>query len=127
MRTFGRVYALNPDGTKVSPQPAGYPQWVVVTTDANGFDDDVWLSTLCQTFLLNLGESPFYADRGLPAQPTIVMRVQPDFYVNRIQTLFAPKFANIIVAKESTNPPIYRVAVTKNNGAKVSLAIQIPQ
>lgn len=127
MRTYGRIFFLDPDGFPSRPQPPGYPQWVVVTTDENGFNDDVYLTTLCQTFLLILGESPFYADRGMPAFPTIVQQVQPDFYVTRIQQLFAPYFANLVVAKEQSNPPTYRVAVTKNNGAKVNVSLQIPQ
>lgn len=116
MRTYGRI--TNADGSKT---------WVEVTTDANGFDDDVWLTTLCQNFLLNLGESPFYAQCGLPAQPTIVGQVQPDFYVSRIQQQFSPFFANLVVAKQQSNPPTYKVNVTKHNGAKVSLSMQIPQ
>lgn len=127
MRTWGRIFFLNDDGSKVVPQPPGYPFWVKVETDANGFDDDVQITTLCQTFNLNLGESPFYANRGLPAHPTIVSQVQPDFYVTEIQQTFAPYFANLVVAKVQNNPPNYRVNLTKQNGAKVDFSLEIAQ
>ena len=78
MRTFGRVYALNKDGSRQKPQPPGYPYWQQVSTDANGYNDAVQLTTLCQVLQLNLGESPFYANFGIPAVPTIVQQVQPD-------------------------------------------------
>ena len=55
MRTYGRVYAED-----------GSYTWVEVSTDANGFDDMVMLTTLAQVLKLNLGESPFYANFGIP-------------------------------------------------------------
>lgn len=73
-----------------------------------------------------MGESPFYAQYGIPAQPTIVQQVQPDFYVSRLQQLFAPYFANLVVAKQASNPPTYRISVTTNQGAKVSVTVYVP-
>ncbi len=55
MRTYGRQY--NADGTYT---------WVEVSTDANGFDDAVWLTTMAQVLQLHLGESPFFANFGIP-------------------------------------------------------------
>ena len=123
MRTYGRVYALNPDGSRQDPQPSGYPYWQQVSTDAAGFNDAVYLTTLCQVLLLNLGESPFYANFGIPAKPTIVQQVQPDFYVTRTQQQFAPYFAALIVAKLGNNPPAYRINCTTNQGAKVIVVV----
>ena len=123
MRTYGRVYALNPDGSRQNPQPPGYPYWQQVSTDANGYNDAVMLTTLCQVLLLNLGESPFYANYGLPAVPTIVQQVQPDFYITRTQSQFAKYFAALIVAKLGSNPPAYKINVTTNQGAKVVLEV----
>lgn len=109
MRTYGRI--TNPDGTKT---------WKVVTTDANGFDDAVWLTTLAQVIQLNLGESPFFANFGLPAQQSVIQQVQPDFYMARIQQQFAQYFASLTIAKvQGANHPTYRVAVTTNQGAKI--------
>jgi hypothetical protein len=116
MRTYGR--ATNPDGTK---------KWVEVTTDANGFSDWVYVTALCQALLLNLNESPFFAQYGIPAKPDIVQQVQPDFYITRTQQLFAPYFANLVVAKQGSNPPTYKINVTTMQGAKASLNVPIPQ
>lgn len=108
MRTYGRV-------TDVLTKKK---TWIVVETDARGFDDYVWATTLCQCLKLNLGESPFYADYGIPAHPSVVTQVQPDFYVARTQRQFASRFASLIIAKTSTspNPPVYRVNVITRFG-----------
>ena len=77
------MWALNPDGTKQKPQPAGYPYWVEVTTTPDGYNDLVWATTLCQCFLLNLGESPFYANYGLPAEQAIIQQIAPGSCLQR--------------------------------------------
>lgn len=107
MRTYGRI--TNADGTKT---------WVEVQTDANGHDDYVWITTLIQCLKLNLGESPFYANYGIPAKPTIVQQVYPDFYVARTQQQFTAFFASLIVAKLPKHEPTYRINVTTNQGVK---------
>lgn len=116
MRTYGRT--TNPDGSK---------KWVEITTDANGFNDAVYLTTLCQVLKLNLGESPFYANYGIPFKPTIVQQVQPDYYVAKTQQQFAQYFASLIIAKVGTNPPTYNVSVTTHQGVKISATVQVPQ
>lgn len=96
-----------------------------VTTDANGFDDAVWITTLCQNFLLNLNESPFDANWGLPAQQSVLQQVQPDYYVAQIQRQFAQYFASLIVAKvPDATTPTYKVSVTTNQGSKI--IVQVP-
>jgi hypothetical protein len=115
MRTYGRI--TNADGSKT---------WKVVTTDANGFNDDVWLTTLCQVLLLNLNESPFYANYGLPDQQALVQQVAPDFYVTRTQQLFARYFASLIVARDTAAvEPTYNISVITNQGAKQIVSVPI--
>lgn len=114
MRTYGRL--PNQDGTY---------RWVIVTTDANGYDDAVWLTTLAQCLKLNLNESPFYADHGIPAQPSVVQQIFPDFYVARTQTQFAAYFASLIVAKLDSPTPTYRVNATTHSGSKVVTDIPV--
>lgn len=115
MRTYGRT--TNPDGSKT---------WQVVQTDANGFNDAVWITTLCQVLLLNLNESPFYANYGLPDQQAIIQQVAPDFYVARTQQLFAKYFASLIIARDpAANEPTYNVSVLTNQGAKVIVSVPI--
>ena len=119
MRTYGRVWALNEDGSRQNPQPAGFPYWQEVTTDANGFSDSVWLTTLAQVLQLNLNESPFYANYGLPDEQSIMQQVAPDFYVNRTQQQFAQYFASLIIARvPGTVDPTYNVNVLTNQGAR---------
>ena len=115
MRTYGRV--SNPDGSKT---------WVVVQTAPDGSNDYVWLTTLCQVLLLNLGDSPFYANFGIPAKPSVVQQVQPDYYVARTQQQFAKYFASLIVAKRAAQAnPTYDIAVTTNQGVKMAASVPI--
>jgi hypothetical protein len=113
VRTWGRVNGI----------------WTEVTTDANGFNDQVYLTTLIQTLKLNLGESPFYADRGIPAQQSVIQQIQPDYYVLRTQALFAQYFAALLVAKVPQQPnqpnPAYSVNVTTQNGATLTGPIPV--
>jgi hypothetical protein len=114
MRTYGRVY--KPDVTYV---------WTEIQTDASGANDNVWLTTLIQSLLLNLGESPFYANYGIPARPSVMQQIFPDFYVYRTQQQFAPYFAALLVAKEIDPDPTYQINVTLNNGVKVEASVPI--
>lgn len=107
MRTYGRIQ--NEDGTKT---------WVTVETDAAGFDDNVWVTTLAQALKLNLGESPFHADVGIPQYQTIVTQVLPDFYVSQTQSQFAPNFASLTITRvQGSFPPVYQVNAVCHSGA----------
>lgn len=113
MRTWGRTY--NQDGTY---------QWVEVLPDANGFNDNIWLTTLVQALKLNLGESPFYANVGIPQYQTIVTQVYPDFYVSQIQQYFAPNFASLTITRvQGSFPPIYNVSAVCHSGAVINQTI----
>ena len=120
MRTWGRVLKdpLFPELGK---------KWVEVTTTPEGFEDFVWLTTLIQCLKLNLGESPFYAQYGIPAKPSVVQQVFPDFYVARTQQQFAGFFAALLISKEpDPATPIYRVNVTTHQGIKLNAEVPIP-
>lgn len=113
MRTYGRV--TNEDGTK---------SWVVVTTDANGYDDSVWLTTLAQALKLNTGESPFYANYGIPQYQTIMTQVFPDYYTMLTQTQFAPYFASLVITRaQGQYPPVYNVTAVTEQGAILGATI----
>lgn len=120
MRTYGRI--PNPASTPIKPLPL---IWIVVTTDAAGFNDFVYATTLIQVLKLNLGESPFYANYGIPAKTSVVTQVAPDFYSMRTQQQFAQYFANLIIAKTAANPPTYQVNVTTHAGVKLSATVPI--
>lgn len=116
MRTYGRI----------KDPVSGLPKWVEVDPDQNGAEDFIWVTTLIQVLKLNLGESPFYANYGIPAKPSVVQQVQPDFYVSRTQQQFAPFFANLMIAKTRSFPdPVYQVNVTLNNGVKINAQVPI--
>lgn len=113
MRTYGRINQVDGKGGI----------WVEVDTDANGFDDAVWLTTMIQCLKLNLGESPFYANYGLPAHPAVVQQVFPDYYVALTQKQFAPHFASLIIAKQPGRTPTYQVNITTQQGSKVIMTV----
>lgn len=112
MRTYGRQYRQ--DGTY---------QWVEVSTDAGGFNDLVWITTLAQTLKLNLGESPFFSNYGLPAKASVLQQIAPDFQVALTQQQFAPFFAALTIAKTASNPPSYRINVLTNQGASIGVVV----
>ena len=114
MRTYGRI--TNQDGSKI---------WLTVTTTVDGQEDYVWITTLCQTLLLNLNESPFFADYGIPAYQSIVTQVFPDFYIVRTQQRFAQYFASLLVSRQPVPTPVYLVNVTTNQGFKLNAAVPI--
>jgi hypothetical protein len=116
MRTYGRI--TNQNGSKT---------WVTIETDENGFNDAVMVTTLIQCLLLNLGESPFYANFGIPAKPSIVQQIVPDYYVAQLQQQFSSSFASLIVAKQLSNPPTYRINITTHQGSKINASVPIPQ
>ncbi len=113
MRVWGRTF--QPDGTYI---------WTEVTTDANGQNDLVMLTALIQCLLLNLGESPFYANFGIPQIPTIMSQVFPDYYVNRIQNQYAPSFASLTIARiPLSNPPTYKIQAITHTGVQLGAEI----
>jgi hypothetical protein len=99
----------------------------VVSTDANGNDDMVWLTTLVQTLKLNLGESPFYSQYGIPSQQSVMQQVFPDYYVALTQQAFSPYFASLVISKQSgATVPSYQISVTTHQGVKLNPSIPIP-
>ena len=114
MRTYGRV-----------TDEFGHKTWVQVNTDAQGNNDYVWITTLCQCLLLVLGESPFWANYGIPAQLSLIQQVWPDFYVMQTQTQFAQHFASLIINKVSTFNPTYNINLITNQGVKVAVSIPV--
>ncbi|HHL2710438.1 TPA: hypothetical protein ACQ39K_001957 [Yersinia enterocolitica] len=106
MRTWGRV-----------PDENGKQKWVVVESDQNGDFSYGWLTTLIQTLKLGLGESPFYAQYGIPAQQSIVTQVYPDYYVNVTQQQFSGYFASLSITKvDGTEVPTYSIQAVFLNG-----------
>lgn len=107
MRTFGRIN--------------GSDAWVEVDTDAAGHNDAVYLTTLAQVLKLNLNESPFYANFGIPQYQSIMTQVFPDYYVMQVQKQMAPNFASLVITRvQGSVPPVYNVVATTSQGAILS-------
>jgi hypothetical protein len=118
MRTYGRTRNVL----------TGAKTWWMVTTDINGFNDGVWLTTLAQVCKLNLGESPFFANYGIPAHPSVVLQIFPDFYMIRTQQQFSGYFASLILIKQpdavdqDLRPaPSYLINVLTNYGSRIGV------
>jgi hypothetical protein len=121
VRTYGRTF-----------DSFGNATWVEVSTAPNGDNSLVYLTTLIQCLQLVLGESPFYAQYGLPAQQSVLTQIAPDYYVQRTQAAFAQYFASLIISRvplpqptSQVPPPTYRVNAVTLNGA-VMPPITIP-
>jgi hypothetical protein len=121
MRTYGRVYS----------DPQTYT-WQEVQTDQSGSNDYVYLTGLIQELKLNLGESPFWANRGIPAGPSVVQQIAPDFYVMQMQQRYAPYFLNITIVKvpggtdsEGSPAPTYRINVTMHYNQQLEAVVPV--
>ena len=119
MRTYGRA-ALN----NLYPDQL---TWIEVITDAAGFNDYVYCTALVQELRLNLGESPFWGDRGIPAKPSVVQQVAPDYYTFLMQSRYAPYFLNLVIVRVPepiTSPtPVYRINITTHQGVQLEEVI----
>jgi hypothetical protein len=100
-------------------------KWVEVSTQAGGSNDYVYITSLIQCLLLITGESPFYANFGIPAQQSIIQQVFPDFYVALIQQYFSQFFAVLQISKVRSTTPTYNVNITTNDGTKVQVIIPV--
>lgn len=111
MRTYGRV--RNQDGST---------SWVKVES-TNGDNTEVYLTTLVQTLKLNLGESPFWANYGIPAQQSVATQVFPDYYVAITQGQFAQYFNGLTVTKLSVPFPAYNIRAITPKGSLIQTQI----
>ena len=107
MRTWGRINGV----------------WTEVTTDDNGFNDAVYIVTLAQVLRLTPGESPFFANYGIPGQQSVVQQLFPDYYMNLTQQQFAAYFASLSITRTGEKPPTYRANIVTNTGAVLSAEI----
>lgn len=112
MRTYGRIY-----------DELGQPTWVEVQTSPEGFEDYVWITTLIQCLLLNINESPFFANYGIPAHQSVQQQIAPDYYVAAVQRQFAGFFASLVINKIKAFPPTYSVKVITNQGVKMQAEV----
>jgi hypothetical protein len=128
MRTYGRTRNVL----------TGKKTWWEVTTDPYGFNDSVYLTALAQVVKLNLGESPFFADWGIPAHESVITQVYPDLFIVRIQQRFAPFFASLMLSiapveqgtadsfasgQDGAPAPRYYINVLTNYGSRIGVVL----
>lgn len=115
MRTWGR---RNNTGT-----------WYEIQTDAKGFNDLIYLTTLAQVLFLNIGESPFYANYGIPGEQSVLTQIFPDFFVAQTQQQFSQYFASLIISKEPPTrakpDPTYDIRVVTHQGVILDATVPI--
>lgn len=118
-----RLYARTWTG-KIPGQ--GTPTWTVVETDESGNNEYLFVSWLIQVIQLVLGESPFYADWGIPAIQSVIQQIFPDFYINVTQQKFQSYFASLIISKvPNTKQPTYTVNIMLTNGTAFNATIAL--
>ena len=101
---------------------------VMVQTDATGDDSAVYVTTLAQCIKLTPGESPFFANYGIPAQDSIVTQIYPDFHVAKTQAQFAQFFAGLTIARQASPDgvtPSYRIDIVAKNGAAINQSVAV--
>ena len=121
MRTYGRIQVgYNPDQTP-------HYEWKVIQTAADGSNDLVYVTTLAQVLKLNLNESPFYANYGIPAKQSVLTQIFPDYYVYVTQQQFAPFFASLLITRvPQVTTPTYNVNVLTHQGTRLNYNVPIP-
>lgn len=94
-------------------QSDGTRRWVAASSN------QATIAWLQNALLLQLGESPFWADWGLPVTRTLVSQIWPDYYVNMTQQRFADYFASLLITHETDPPddnPAYRISAIFPDG-----------
>lgn len=115
MRVYGRVYN----------QATQTYSWQEVQTSATGQNDYVYITALVQCLKLNLNESPFWANYGIPAQQSVVTQIFPDFYVALIQQRYSQYFASLQISKVTSPTPTYNINITTNQGVKFQASVPV--
>ena len=115
MRTYGRV----------KDSQGNYTKWVEIDSDANGNFEEGYATTLIQVLKLSLGESPFYANYGIPAQRAVIQQVFPDYYVVVTQQQFSPLFASLTITKSQSTTPTYNVDIVTTYGTKITSQVAV--
>lgn len=103
----------------------GNKTWVQVVTDENGYSDGVYVTWLIQVLKLQLNESPFWANYGIPVQQTMMTQIFPDYYVAQTQSQFSQYFANLQVAKISSPTPTYNINILTRQGATIQTQVPV--
>ena len=114
LRVWGRTGQVNGVGGT----------WTAVTTTPSGDNSMVYLTAICQTLKLSVGESPFWASSGIDGPQAVMTQIAPDFYATQVQTFYAPFFASLIINRVlGVNPPTYTVRAITKAGAVLTATV----
>jgi len=84
----------------------------------------IYLATVAQTLRLNLGESPFYGNYGIPAQQSVINQIAPNLAVNNTQNQYAPYFASLTITSQTNTPqPTYAISAVFQNGTTIQTVV----
>lgn len=118
MRTYGRT-----------TDNFGNITWNEVDTAVDGSNDILMVTAMCQTMLLNLGESPIFASWGIPAQQSVLQQIYPDLYLVQIQKQYAGEFASLSLKRSFLADgitPVYQVTAITHTGVVINAEVPIP-
>lgn len=95
-------------------QPDGTRRWVSVR------DNQAIIAWLQNALLLQLGESPFWADWGLPVTQMLVTQVWPDYYVHMTKQRFEDYFTSLRITRDTAQDsaePSYTISALFADGS----------
>lgn len=108
---------------KVRNDQTGEQKWLVLTDQ-----DDVYVFWLVEVLRLVLGESPFFANWGIPATETIVTNIYPDYYVALVKDQFTPYFQSLNITRIDTKElrtAAYSIEIITLNGKFINEMIKV--
>ena len=114
-----RVYGRTIDNTRPN---ANFYKWQVVQDD----DDNIRLTHLIQVLQMDIQESPFYSNWGMPVANALITGVLSDVAINNTINQFAQYFAALQITRGISNDPkeiYYQVDVVLKNGKNVTLDV----
>ncbi|KMQ89824.1 hypothetical protein RF55_10509 [Lasius niger] len=88
------------------PDQDGKRKWISVS------DNTAILTWLQQAVLLQLGESPFWVDWGLPVIGFLSQGIYPDLYMQKTKERFQPYFLNVNINRNIPDNPEDQIAYT---------------
>jgi hypothetical protein len=80
---------------------------------------------LIQCCKLEIGESPRYPNRGIPARETILTQIYPDYYMQQIQSQYAANFASLMITKQPVFDPTYTINIITKDGQTINGTIAV--
>lgn len=90
-------------------------QWVQI--DEQNY---IYLATLIQTLRLSQGESPIYANYGIPGEQSVMTQIAPDAAVTRTQSQFAQYFSSLTIMRDqNASNPTYNISAVFLNGTVI--------